>query len=458
MSKYSIELDTLVDIGDAIREKDGTIDPIPVTDLADRIKSLPLSTDDIVETPLSIYVKMRNPDWPILPHPEQGEIYFLARPTITSSTYKIPTPPSFSGDNDPVVQFGYIDENGFFQSVLSTVPSSYYWNHYSVSIAQTASWPEIMQKYVVIKTTGDYNATSSPSCNSTNSTSNNTGSANVLEVKVNCAATRYFSAGIDYPASFESVEFITFYNESFAANTQFSFKTLSSLKTVIFRNANPFTDPTFKATGSWTELFYGCNQLRAMYKITNCSSGSAKLWFSSCYILKDVDIDLSECQNAYPTDFGGGSLNGLYSLKNLSINIPRANSVTWLSNVFPGGNSSFRVKKLEVPQSTAKISALPQAITELCNVDLVFNMSSASPANGQLKRITMSPTMTRSCGTMNIKSFVMTKEDLLEWFTSLPVLQNETATLVITNITSLKGQDITDIIAIATDKGYTVTR
>jgi hypothetical protein len=75
-----------------------------------------------------------------------------------------------------------------------------------------------------------------------------------------------------------------------------------------------------------------------------------------------------------------------------------------------------------------------------------------------LKRITMAPTMTRSCGTMRIKSYVMTKEDVQEWFESLPVLNGETATLVLTDITSLTNHDIDDVIAIATEKGYTVTR
>jgi hypothetical protein len=52
----------------------------------------------------------------------------------------------------------------------------------------------------------------------------------------------------------------------------------------------------------------------------------------------------------------------------------------------------------------------------------------------------------------------MTKEDLQEWFESLPVLNGETSTLVLTDILSLTKHNIDDVIAIATEKGYTVTR
>jgi hypothetical protein len=41
MSKYVIEDTTLVSIGDAIREKDGSTDKILVSELANKIKNIP---------------------------------------------------------------------------------------------------------------------------------------------------------------------------------------------------------------------------------------------------------------------------------------------------------------------------------------------------------------------------------------------------------------------------------
>lgn len=41
MSKYVIEDTTLVSIGNAIREKDGTTDKILVSELANKIKNIP---------------------------------------------------------------------------------------------------------------------------------------------------------------------------------------------------------------------------------------------------------------------------------------------------------------------------------------------------------------------------------------------------------------------------------
>ena len=55
MSKYVIDSSTLVSIGDAVREKDGTSAPIVVSDLATRIKAIPQEGGGGAELPAEAY-------------------------------------------------------------------------------------------------------------------------------------------------------------------------------------------------------------------------------------------------------------------------------------------------------------------------------------------------------------------------------------------------------------------
>jgi hypothetical protein len=109
--------------------------------------------------------------------------------------------------------------------------------------------------------------TSTKVTSSSNSTSNNSGSGYVLEMKINSDNAAYFSAAGDYPATYPNLEFITFYNTSFQPALALSFSGLARLKAVVFKGYNPMIDPSFAPTGSWGKLFYGCYNLLACYPL-----------------------------------------------------------------------------------------------------------------------------------------------------------------------------------------------
>jgi hypothetical protein len=130
------------------------------------------------------------------------------------------------------VDVGYIDENGQFVVLIENhLPSSVYWSPYGV---KEEFWP-FLSPFYVLRTKNNGNMTTTSKNNSSNANYNNQYSGYVLEMKINSTNNAYFGASGDYPPTYPSLEFITFYNTTFPSNLALNFYSMSALKTVVFK-------------------------------------------------------------------------------------------------------------------------------------------------------------------------------------------------------------------------------
>jgi hypothetical protein len=134
MSKYSIEDTTLTAIGDALRGKEGSADPIPVADIASRIEALSIGEEDKYLTPEEVYAAYRDPTWPVLPDPEPGETYALIRTYWNSNQTALQvTLPAKESASDRV-DIGYINSEGDFVIVAENETlGSVYWAKFGLT-------------------------------------------------------------------------------------------------------------------------------------------------------------------------------------------------------------------------------------------------------------------------------------------------------------------------------------
>lgn len=448
MAKYVIDDTTLFAIGDAIREKEGTSEQIPVTEIASRISAIESGGSKITyRTPKEIYEQERPSNWPVLPDPEEGECYFLA---MGSKNYLAIPPNGYTS-----AEYGYIDETGaFVVEQKQTVQLSSYWG--SLGLGTNFELPAPMQEFMVIRVVGG-----NPTMENNTGTSKKT--QTILEAKVNLPnATGLFNTKVTSSGAYKSLRFVTLYNKISASTTSLAhaFTGCSALKALIFdkEEDNFFTKSYFNGKIDLQAMFNNCYALEYAYSITEDTNVNVNLsnLFANCYIVKNpLTIESSTVTTAT-------SLVNYCGAPELSIDLPACTSFNYLASY-----RQSRVKKLNLPKNTnvslfnaginAPIEILDLNLDALGSVNTVVKLGNYS-SGSLLERVVFSENATKAPLLMKMDITSMSLASLEEFFNSLPPISNGAIrTITFVNYSSLP-YSVTppESFNIAINKGYTI--
>lgn len=451
MAIVTINDEHLVNIAAAIRGKNGTEDTYKPVDMAPAIAAITTggSSEIVVRTPDEIYAQDRPAEWPVLPDPtEDGEVYYLCKTPWDGTTkyFVMPEGPSV-GD----IEWGYIDENGQFVVTLSSQDEGgVYWGR------RGASKETETDVYHVIRTTDGDSTYDTPKESYQISYT-----TYVLEVKARGSNFRFGSGGrSSYFKGFTECKFITLYGpQNWDADMSSKFSGFSALKCLRFDSDenNIFLQPNSKIT-SLKNFFSSCYCLEYAYPIDKFTKlTDVSYMYSYCYSLKKIEL----ANDVVTTT--ASIINTCHGLKEISIKFPKGTSM----NLY--GGQSHRARKItnwdvSGATSTSSCQYTPgYACEEMLNVKINSSLSysSYSPffysgyGSYQLRRITMDPTQEGMPAATKVGLYAAQKADIIEFFESLPTITTDCA-LTIYNY-ALYGMPVEDLLAIAVEKGYTVS-
>lgn len=332
----SVQQEKLKAIADAIREKDGTTEPIAANDFPDRIRGIPSGESFLPLDPEEVYKNTRPADWLQMPIPQDNEIYLLEH-IPDGGTDTVSFTVTFEGAC--AVSFGTVVD-GVFSGGEETALESGVKYSVELSAADYGDLTSDGKKQVMIKIAGGTitewvkGKTVANTCN-------------IVEISAMCQECTKFSCG-EYgrrgnARALKSLVYFSLFglnkiaSPMYGGNTVSLFANCSSLIAVLSLSTESFTTGEFLYNGcsklvaippinarNFTGLqraFYGCSSIKSIPSIFSPNVINFSGMFSGCVNLLSVsDLTLSKAQSKTNAEvFGSNPPENIQAVSNLSV-------------------------------------------------------------------------------------------------------------------------------------------
>lgn len=431
----STQIEQLTKIADAIREKEGTTDPIPASTYAERIKNIKggngSSEEQFPLDPYEVRERTRPHDWLEMPIPEDDEVYILMNiPTDGISPLSF----AYDASGNLNVEIG-TSENGKFIS-KKTIPSKWANNEFIIE------YKEFELNQVLVKLSGN-SISYLEFTNYGNKKENMGGNETYLNI-IEISAKLPFAKDIKL-SSLRAMRYFSLLGENLISNMNNMFVSCESLIAVTDLYTGKATDTGY--------MFGNCYSLQAIPNIDISNAENTTYMFNHCHTIMALpDLDFSKSTDV------GGLFGYCYSLiKVNSINFPKATRVT---RVFNQCSSLLEVKEVNIPEAT-DISGLFLSCSSLGSIGNIYapksetRISSIIESCYSLSNLSFNiPEYQWGADDISLRNYNFSREGLIKVFNCLP----ETSQSSTVNIFGNPGlSDLTDEDRqIATSKGWTL--
>lgn len=411
-----MELRTLFrDIAGALREKDGSEEPIAAGDFPARIRAIPGAAGAPLE-PFRVYQAARPAEWLEVPEPEEDELYLLVHiPDGRESmlAFTVTCAGSYT------VELGALSGGSFVTSVRASAASGAKYE----TVLRAEDWGNLAGgvRQVLVRIRGRDILTWEPSVHSKRTSPSNFSGWNIVEIKCRLPCGTAVRCG------------------SGTGN-----RALKGLKFFTWRGENSLT--------SLDSMFYSCVSLITVLELNTSKAVSAAAMFYNCAALTALPgLDTSGVSTLSRAFYGCGSLVRLPELDT-------ARAVA-LDSVFRGCASLSCVPPLNTAQAArmdyifygcASLTAIPRLSTGQAS-----NLASAFGGCYAVSRILLDPAVTGWTGAaMDLRDCSLSLEALTDLFYSLPAI-SAAKTLTLTG--NPGASELTDEVrAIAENKNWTL--
>ena len=405
-------------IATAIREKDGTGEPIPAAAFPERIRAIPARESSPEPlSPDAVYRAVRPDDWLELPEPEDNELYLLFHiPEGTSAllaftvtcgggAYQVEVLGGADGSAAPEV----LDSGTKFETELSAGDFS----------ARAAGG--MRQAVIRVTSPGQDILRWATAAHSRKTAPSGFADWNIVEIKCRLPRGAGVKCGSTAKAgALNKLRFFTWRGASRLESANYMFSNCVSLTAVPELDTSSMTGMNY--------LFYNCYSLLAVPNLDCAQAVQLDSTFYNCYALKAVPaLNLSRAAVINNMFFGCGSLRAL--------EMPDTSQATDMGYLFQMCSSLSSVTGL----NTAKAANMR-------------NLFSSCPS---LARLTLCPEVTGWAGyAISLSGCSLGHEALVELFRSLPA-PTQTRELTITGNPGT-GQLTEEEKAIAAGKNWTL--
>lgn len=334
----SIQEAKLQAIADAIREKDGTTEPIPANDFPTRIKAIPSGGDGGGSTPLDpmeVYKTARPADWLSMPDPADNEMYLLFHiPDGASSLLAF----TVTCTGSYTVALGTVEGGQFVQRSAVSVDSG---AKYETELA-AADWTDLTSdgcRQVMIKVSGAELLTWEPSVHSRKSSPASFSNWNIVEIACRLPAGTRLSCGkAILNRALSNLRYFAWYGENCAVNLNSMFYYCRSLAAVLALDTSKAVDMGY--------LFSDCSVLLAVPTLDMSKVEIVERMFNKCTAIPAVPpVDTSRAVSL------AWMFTNCTSLREAPV--LDASLATDLSYLFRGCRSLVSVPKLDTSRATS---------------------------------------------------------------------------------------------------------